>query len=607
MKLCEFAKQKLETITTEPGVYIMRNESGQVIYVGKAKNLKKRVTQYFSNSKKLFKVQAMVEKIVDFDFFITLSEFDALALESNLIKKYQPFYNILLKDGKASPYIKIDLKEPFPRLEVVRRVTSDGARYFGPYFAGVNVWEIMAVIESAFPLRTCKLALGEKKAKRECLNFLLGKCLAPCTGRISAEDYKKIIFNVIDFLNGNDSLVTKTLEEKMQKASETENFEMAILIRERLRMLNRIKSKVVAQLPKDISLDIFACESNSLSTAICVVSVRGGKILGIQNFNLLDASLEKHEALSSFLLQFYELNVVPSEVVIGEEKLSTEPISKFLFEKAGKQVNFHVAKNGIKKSLLNLAEKNAKDHLEKSITKERSKWAKTIGAMERLKDAMNLEEVPKRIECFDISNTSGVMKVASMVVFENGEPKKKDYRKFKISSIEGPNDFASIAEAVRRRLKNLNSNMASFSTKPNLILIDGGKGQLTSATHELEASGTTGIALASLAKQFEEVFVGKEQKLVMLRRGSVELLLLQKIRDEAHRFAITFHRQLRAKNMLKSPLDDINGIGPAKKDALLKIFGTSEKVFSASIDELVAVKGITQNLAQEIVKHKTSD
>lgn len=604
MKLNDFALQKLGSLTTEPGVYVMRNASGQVIYVGKAKNIKKRVSQYFNSGKKLFKVQAMVDKIADFDFFITLSELDALALESNLIKKWQPFYNILLKDGKNNPYIRIDLKNPFPKLEVVRKVKNDGARYFGPYFAGINVWEIMEVVHSAFTLRTCNLNM-HKQHKRACLEFFLGRCPAPCIGRISQEDYKLIVADAIDFLSGNDTLIAKKLEEKMALAAENENYEQALVLRERIKMLEKMKSKVVAQLPRDISLDVFGIETNALSTAICVLSVRGGKILGIQNYNMLDASIENAEALSSFVLQFYERNPVPAQVVVGEANFDTQTVGAFLATRAERKVDVHVAKAGAKKMLVSLAHKNAREHIEKSITKEKSKWAKTIGALERLQEVLNLPELPQRIECFDISNTSGVLKVASMVVLENGEPKRKDYRKFKIESFDGPNDFASLAEAVRRRLNNLNSTKESFMAKPNLILIDGGKGQLSAAYAELKASGVNGISMASLAKQFEEVFVPNQSLPIMLKRGSVELALLQKIRDEAHRFAITFHRNLRDKQMLASPLDGITGIGPAKKQALIKAFGTHQKVFEASKDELLTVKGITPALADAIMAEAT--
>lgn len=601
MKLNDFAKEKLKNLTREPGVYLMRNESGQVIYIGKAKNLKNRVSQYFNQSKKQFKVQAMVDKIVDFDFFITLSELDALALESNLIKKHQPFYNILLKDGKGSPYIRIDLKNPFPKLEVVRKVKTDGAKYFGPYFAGINVWEIMEVAHSAFTLRTCNLNLS-KLHKRECLEYFLGRCPAPCTGRISQEDYRLIVNDAIDFLNGNDNLVAKKLEEKMQRAVVQENFEQAILLRDRLKMLEKMKSKVVAQLPRDIALDVFGIVSNALSTAVCALSVRGGKILGIQNYNMLDASLDQHEALSSFILQFYAQNPIPAEVIVSEEQTDVNLLAEYLNQKAERKVDVHVSKLGVKKMLVDMAIRNATEHIEKSITKEKSKWAKTIGALERLKEQLGLPDIPQRIECFDISNTSGVLKVASMVVFENGEAKRKHYRKFKIDSFDGPNDFASIAEAVRRRLANLNTNKESFSSKPNLMVIDGGKGQLSAAKEELDKSGVQGISLISLAKQFEEVYLPEQSEPIMLKRGSVELVLLQKIRDEAHRFAITFHRALRAKKMVASPLDDIKGIGPAKKQALLKAFGNHEALFEASIEALLHVKGITPALAEEIVK-----
>ena len=594
-------EQKLKKLPTDSGVYIMRSKTGDVIYVGKAKNLKNRVSQYFrKNSSHTLKVRTMVEKIYDLDYFITLSELDALALESNLIKKYQPFFNILLKDGKAFPYIKISETDPFPKPEITRKLKKDNAKYFGPYFGGISAGEILNTINSAFPVRTCNLKLGDgKRAKRECLNYSLGLCSAPCTGKISEEDYKKIISDIADFLNGNDKKIEKILKEKMNFFAETENFERALEIRDRLKMIAKLKERVVANMPKDIELDAFAYESDELSSAISLLIVRGGKILGVQNMSVIDASIDEGEALSSFMMQYYRNQKVPKVILVSHEISGKDAFASFI--SPDRHVEISVPQKGFKKLLIDMAKKNAREHLEKSLTKEKQKFNATYGALEKLQAELGLRNFPKRIECYDISNTSGVLSVASMVVFENGEPKRKHYRKFRIQSVEGPNDFASLKEALTRRLGELDKAVdESFKNRPDLIVIDGGKGQLSS-TYEIIKNYD--IDTISLAKQFEEVYLPNNPVPVMLKRGSAPLRVLQNIRDEAHRFAITYHKSLRDKREFHSPLDDIPGIGKVKKLALLAQFKTSEEIAKASPDELKLVKGIDPILAQKIYNH----
>lgn len=603
----DILKQKLENLPTNSGVYVMRNIDGEVIYVGKAKNLKNRVSSYFrKNSSHALKVKTMVEKICDLDYFITLSEQDALALESNLIKKYQPFFNILLKDGKAFPYIKISQNEDFPKVEIVRKLKKDKAKYFGPYFGGISATEILKTIVEAFPVRTCNLKISSgKKVKRECLNYMLGLCSAPCTGKISKEGYAKIINNISDFLNGNDHVIEKKLKEKMQKSAESENFEKALEIRERLKMIAKLKDRVIANMPKDVTLDCFAFDSNGLSGAISTIIVRGGKILGVQNLSVIDASIDEGEALSSFIVQYYKHQRIPKTILIGNQIADVSALETFLSEDY--KVNIIYPQKGYKKAIVEMAKKNAREHLEKFITRDKQKFNKTYGALEQLQKQLNLTKLPKRIECYDISNTSGVLSVASMVVFENGEPKRSHYRKFKIKTVDGPNDFASLKEALTRRLNELDKGEnESFKNRPDLIVIDGGKGQLSSAYEVIEPYH---IDTISLAKQFEEVYFPNNSTPKMLKRGSVELRILQNIRDEAHRFAITFHKSLRDKNTFKSPLDEIYGIGEIKKKALLKTFKTSQEIAKASVEELNLVKGIDISLANRIYNyfHKTNE
>jgi len=593
--------EKLKLLPTKSGVYIMKDENGTVIYVGKAKVLKNRVSQYFRNSPKPSKVQAMVDSVDDFEYFITMSEMDALALESNLIKKYQPFYNILLKDGKQFPYIKINMKEPYPKLEIVRKVKKDGAKYFGPYFAGLDVREIVKTINAAFKLRTCNQKITSTSiTKRECLNYSLGLCSGACTKQISPSDYAKEIDKVINFLNGNDDEIEEILENKMKSASANENYESALIYRDRLKMIAKLKQRIVANLPKNVNKDIFAYQTNGLSGVITSMIVRGGKILGVMNYAYNDAELEEKETLFNFLIQYYQNVLVPDEIILSHDIDNQELLLEYIGKKASIITNPH----GINKKLLDMAKENANDYLEKHIEKEKIKYNNTFGALKQLKEKLNLTNFPRRMECYDISNISGTNKVCSMVVFINGEPSKKNYRKFKIKYVKGSNDFASLQEALTRRLTRLkNQDGESFSEKPDLLIIDGGKGQLSSCYEILQSSGLTGIDMISLAKRIEEVFKPESNLPTLLKPASAELRLLQRIRDEAHRFAITFHREIRTKKQTHSALDEIKGLGDIKKQALLDAFENIDNIKNASIDELVIVKGIHMALAQTIYNH----
>lgn len=592
----EKIKDKLKTLPTNPGVYIMRDKTGEVIYVGKAKNLKNRVSQYFRHTEKPAKVQAMVDNVDNFDYFITVSELDALALENNLIKRYQPFYNILLKDGKTFPYIKIDMKEEFPRLEIVRKIKNDGAKYFGPYFAGIDPKAIIKTISSAFKIRTCsKKFSSEKHLKRECLNYSLGLCLAPCTGRVTKEEYAEELKKVVNFLNGNDDEIEKVLLEKMISASNQENFERAIELREALKMVAKLKQRVVANMPKNVDKDVIAYVTDGLSGVVTIMVIRGGKILGIQNY--VQSDIDEYETVSNFITQYYQNMLPPSEIIVSHE-VDDALIGDYL----GKKIHTTAKPHGINLTLLKMAKENARDYLEKHIEKEKLMYNNTLGAVQALQEKLHLKSLPRRMECYDISHISGTNKVASMVVFKDGKPAKKDYRKFKIKTVKGSNDFASLQETLERRLVRLqNGDGESFNEKPDLLVIDGGKGQLSSTFEILKKLGFEDkIEIISLAKKLEEVFVVGQSAPVILKYGSAELKLLQRIRDEAHRFAITFHRQTRTKEQTKTELDGIPGLGPKKIDNLLKAFGTVENVKKASVEELSLVKGIHLSLAEGI-------
>ncbi len=592
-------KQKLKTLTTKPGVYVMRDKSGNIIYIGKAKNLKNRVSQYFRSSPKPSKVQAMVNNVDDFDYFIAMSELDALGLESNLIHKHQPFYNILLKDGKAFPYIKIDMREDFPRLEIVRKVKkNDGAKYFGPYIAGIDPREILKTINFAFKVRTCKQKIDDTHhAKRECLNYSLGLCNAPCTSRITKKEYGKEIQKVIRFLSGNDDEIESVLEEKMQVASELQNFERAIELRDALKMVGKLKQRVVANLPKDVNKDVFTYHTDGLSGVITAMIVRGGKVLGIVNFVQSDAELEEAETVFNFLVQYYQNTLIPNEIILSHQ------INEELFkEYVNKNVKIISNPHGVNLTLLKMAKENAEEYLEKHIEKEKLQYNHSIGALKQLQEKLNLKKLPRRMECYDISHISGTNKVASMVVFIDGVPVKNQYRKFKIKTVEGNNDFESLKETLSRRLTRLvQQNGESFKEKPDLLVIDGGKGQLSSCYEILKSFHLENeIEMISLAKRIEEVFMVESGTPIILKYGSAELRLLQRIRDEAHRFAITFHRQVRTKSQTETELEQIKGLGKIKIDALLRAFGTTENVRNASIQELCLVRGINESLAHTI-------
>ncbi|MEG1751893.1 MAG: excinuclease ABC subunit UvrC [Clostridia bacterium] len=592
----EIILQKVKNLPLFSGVYIMRDITGKIIYVGKAKNLKNRISQYFNNSHKHIKVKAMVDKIADFDFLITPSELDAFALESNLIKKYMPFYNILLKDGKQFPYIKIDIKDEFPRISVVRKVLNDNAKYFGPYIQGVSPSKIVNMISGAFGLRTC-LGKLTKKPKRECLNFFLGLCSAPCTKKESADEYKKRVEKAMDFLKGNTLEIKKYLTEKMNVFAKNENFERAIDFREQFEMIKKMESHVVASLSTNLEADVFCYHSNGICASIATMFVRNGKIIGVFSQSVLTDVVPANEIVASFINQYYE-NAKPSkQIYVNIEPFEKQGLEKILAQKLTSKVHIIVPQKGVGNSLIQMAKDNAKNHLEKFVNQEMRKNEKLAKGLNNLQKLLNLPEFPRRIEWYDISNIGGTNQVASMIVFVDGLPCKKEYRKFKIKTVDGANDFASMEETLERRLKHLNED--NKFQRPNLILIDGGKGQLSSAVSAMKKVGMH-IPIISLAEKFDEVFVQNSKTPVMLERNSAELILLQNGRDEAHRFAITFHRNLRSKSMLNSALDNIEGIGKKRKEILLQNFKTVENIKKANIIDLKKI-GLSATLAKKVL------
>lgn len=592
----DLLNEKINGLPLTPGVYIMRDRTGNVIYVGKAVVLKNRVRQYFMNKQTHPKVAAMVENVADFDYIITLSEKDALSLESNLIKKYKPKYNILLKDDKASPFIKIDLREKFPTIEVTRKVKKDGAKYFGPFMNGVYVWDIVAVIRSAYGMRTCPKKLHQNA--RECLNYHIGLCLAPCTGRVDKETYDKAVHQVMAFLSGRDDAASALIEQKMNQAAQNEQFEQAIYYRDKLNMLAKMKERTLANLNGVLDLDAFAYASSGEYGCVSVCIVRGGKMMGVKNFIIPDVSLSETEAVEGFMRQYYAgANVdLPPQICVAFER-EGGALEEFLFSLKGVKTEIVTPKIGTKHKLLETALGNAEDYLEKSAEKTKRDRDMTLNAAGKLAEILGIASA-RRMECYDISNISGVDKVASMVVFIDGAPSKSDYRRFKIKTVEGANDFMSMNEVIRRRFARAANKDDKFSELPDLVVIDGGKGQLSAAYSAMNSEGFD-VPMVGLAKREEEVFTVFDEKPIVLSKASFPLKLLQRIRDEAHRFAITYHRNLRAKRY-GSRLEDIQGVGEVKRRILLRAFGSVEQIKQAAVEELRAVTGIDARTAANV-------
>lgn len=590
-------KEKLNLLPENPGVYIMLDKDGVVIYVGKARVLKNRVRQYFHSSAKPEKVAAMVEHIADFYYIITATEIDALALENNLIKKYKPKYNILLKDDKTYPYIKVHTKEEYPRISITRKIKKDG-KYFGPFMGGVRCGDILEVVSSVYNVRTCQTTIGEKP-KKPCLAYHLGRCLAPCAHMCSKEEYAERIKKAISFLDGNYEEAEKILQEKMLKFAENEEFELAMDYREKLQMLSKLKLKRITSINRAINADIIALKTNYLYSAVNVLVTRSGIMQGGSNFALEDGSFSETDALTAFIIQFYNAHELPDEIIV-QDFCEKELLERYFREKFNKKVDVIPAKLGVKKQLLDMAEKNATEYLSKSIDKIKHKDDMTKNACQRLKEILKLKKYPKRMECYDISNISGVDKVGSMVVFIDGEADKSSYRRFKIKTVEGANDYASHQEMMRRRLAKLGTEEEERFPKPDLIIIDGGKGQLSAVKEVFDEMGVTDIELIALAECEEEVFTLFSSESIRIDHRDYVLKMLQRIRDEAHRFAITYFRSLHSKRNLASVLQEIEGIGKKKRMALMEKFSTIDKIMSASIEELCQAEGIGQELAKKI-------
>lgn len=589
-------QEQLKLLPTNPGVYLMKNEQAKIIYVGKAINLKNRVKSYFQSSKNHSpKVKSMVEKICDFEYIITANEIEALILECNLIKKYRPKYNISLRDDKTYPYIKVTLNEDYPTVSITRKILKDGAKYFGPYTSAGAVHEVLNLLKKLFQIRSCR----QMNTKRPCLEFHIKRCLAPCTGRVAKSEYREMIKSLCLFLEGRNEVVLKELTSRMQIAAENFQFELAAKLRDQVLAIEKISAKQNIIIGSS-DQDIIGLARKADEACIQIFFIRSGKMIGRDHFLLNGTEDETDSALlNAFLEQYYnKATFIPKEILLPVEIENEEILSAWLSQKKNAKVSFGLPQRGVKKEMVLMANDNAVVVLEEQMIKNSAGLEQTVGAMKDLGRYLRMEKELKRIECFDISHIQGSETVASMVVFSNGAPDKQEYRRYKLKSVEGkPDDFKSMQEVVGRRYRQSDGIM------PDLIIIDGGKGQLNSALEIIRALGHYQIPVVGLAKQFEYVFLEGQSEPVILPPNSKALYLIQRIRDEAHRFAITYHRKLRHKRNLVSVLDHIEGVGPTRRKALWDAFGSIAEIKKAKITDLTAVPGISENIANNIVKY----
>ncbi|WP_127836639.1 excinuclease ABC subunit UvrC [Clostridium prolinivorans] len=610
---------QLKILPEKPGVYIMKNSLGEVIYVGKAKILKNRVRQYFQSSKNHSdKVKAMVKNIAEFEYIVTDSEMEALILECNLIKKYRPRYNILLKDDKHYPFIKVTINEDFPRVFMTRTHAKDGGKYFGPYTDYSAVYETLDLIKKIFPVRTCKMTIkdGEIKA-RPCLNYHIGLCTAPCAGLTTKEEYNKTIQNIIDLLSGKDKQITKDLRIQMEKAAENLEFEKAASYRDKIIAVEKIIEKqkiIIGNFEDEDFINIYSDETD---TCAMIFFLRDGKIVGREHYMLEDTSgIESKEIVSDFIKEFYGGTAfVPKNIYVNEVE-DSELLEQWLTMKRESKVYIKVPQRGEKKEILDMVFKNAKITLEQFKSKLKADKEIHKTALKELAELLDLENLPNRIEAYDISNIQGLDSVGSMIVFEDGKPKNSDYRRFKIKSVIGANDYESMREILNRRFKhgleevkkikerNLELSAGKFCIFPDLILMDGGKGQVNVALEVLKELNID-IPVCGMVKDDKHNTRGLiyNNNEMIIKQNSNVMHLITRIQDEVHRFAITYHRSLRDKRILHSVLEDIPNIGEKRRKELLKKFGSIENIKNASIEELEETPSINKKAAESIFNY----
>ena len=556
----------------------------------------------------------MVQKIADIRYIVVESEMEALFLESNLIKELRPRYNILLKDDKQFPYLRMDMREPYPRLEVVRRVKQDGAKYFGPYLEAGSLPDALSAVAQNFPLRSCKKDIERSQQRRErpCLNYQIGRCAAPCANHISKEEYRQVCMQVTSFLQGKYDELLDELTERMRQAAQGQKYEQAAVWRDRIKAVERISVKQKAMMTNFAERDALALARLGNDGAIHLFGVNEGKLIHSQTYLMEDIAGEEDDTvLSAFIEQYYSIQSrIPGEVLVPVELKEQELLSRYLSELRGKKVDLHAPQRGDKKQLVDMAYNNATETLQKRKDRKERAFERGAGAMAELAGAIGLGEVPSRMECFDISHTQGVDNVASMVVFVDGVAARKEYRRFRIKTVEGADDFKSMHEVITRRLLRAmdpdEQSQSHFGTLPGLIVVDGGRGQLNAALSAMREVGFE-IPMIGLAKKLEEIYVPNREDTILLDEKSPALHALMRIRDEAHRFAVTYHRSLRASREVQSALDSIDGIGKTRKKAITMQFKTMDQIKKATVEELRSVDGMNQKTAQNVYDYFHSD
>ena len=605
----EKLEEKIRMLPDSPGCYQMKDREGTIIYVGKAVNLKNRVRSYFRDTAHTPKVAAMISHIDDFEILLCETNLEALILECNLIKLHKPYYNILLKDDKHYPYLKVNLKEPFPRLEITRRMEKDGARYFGPYIGASAVKQVLEAVRGIFPLRTCRQSLPAKTPKRPCVNYDIHRCLGPCAGNCTEEAYRKMMDGVIHFLEGDYQPVVNQLTEEMTAAAAAMRYERAAQIRDRIRDVQGLMERQIALRTDGSEQDLIALAQDGLDAMVQILYVRGGRMIGGDHFLLpREGGEEPGEVLAEFMTQYYaESALIPRNILCQTlPEGMEEQLEGWLRAQKGAAVTLKVPHRGEKHELVLLAVKNAEDALKKRNARRTIQEERTVGAARNLGQILGMEIYPRRIEGYDISNTQGQQSVASMVVFIDGVPAKKEYRHFRIRTVEGANDFASLKEVLGRRYahalreKEEGVTEGKFTDLPDLILIDGGPQQLRFAMEALRELGVTPPAMFGLAEKEEEIWLPGAEEPIRLDHHTPELQLVQRVRNEAHRFGIIHHRVLRARAFTHSRLEDIPGIGPERRKALLKAFGSLKALREAGVEEIAAVKGMSLKTAEAV-------
>jgi excinuclease ABC subunit C len=601
--------EQLKTLPARPGVYLFRDAAGDVLYVGKAKTLRPRVRSYFQASPdSRAQIQQLPRRVADIEVIVTGSEVEALHLEQNLVKRHRPPFNVRLRDDKSFPYIAVTVEDEYPRVMFTRERHRRGVWYFGPYANAKKVRETLDVLNRVFPYRPCEGPKPGRHSGIPCLDYHIDRCLAPCVGYVSREEYGAIIDRVIEFLSGNVRPIQRELEQKMQEAATQERFEDAARYRNRLFAVQHLVDRQAVERQSVGTADVIGFAAEGERAVVQIFPLRGGKMVDRHSFHLENAAGQDiNTILEAFAVEYYgSAPSVPPQIVVPRDAGDLSALAEFLSEKRGARVEVRSAERGEKRRLQALADENAHQALATERVTSEQKRARRVEALEELREALNLESLPIRIECYDISHAMGQDPVGSMVVFQDAMPKKSDYRKFGIKDAgQDPDDFAAIAEVITRRFARLSDGTgethdASFATAPNLVVIDGGKGQLSAALAAMQRFDLQRVAVIALAKRIEEVFVPGQSDPILLSRHNPGLQLLQRIRDEAHRFALGFHRQRRESRGFGSIFDDLEGIGPARRRALLNHFGSVEEMLAATPEELEGVPGVPAKTARSI-------